>query len=179
MQGLCLLTLWRPWFDLESWAFVCMWAQSNFRYSAKSGSNSTIEAKSSSQVARLVTAVHRKVYTTASHWQTMLGQSSNYAFDYATIMPRNMLNYAELCSVPLCIHAVHRGLRNHAYTHAAPGLSDKAVLCPIKHNVCLNRKIMPTLNVGIRIIIMPEHNFLTKLYYALSIIFVYSPFRKK
>ena len=47
---------------------------------------------------------------------TMLGQSSNYAFDYATIMP-NMLNYAELCSVPLCIHAVHRGLRNHAYTH--------------------------------------------------------------
>ena len=52
-----------------------------------------------------------------SHWRTMLGQSSNYAFDYATIMPTNMLNYGKLCSVPLCIHAVHRGSRNRAYTH--------------------------------------------------------------
>ena len=39
-----------------------------------------------------------------------------------------------------------------------------------KHSVCLNRKIMPTLHVGIRII-MPEHNVLTKFqdyakYYA-------------
>ena len=79
----------------------------------------------------------------------MLGQSSNYAFDYATIMPTNMLNYAELCSVPLCIHAVHRGLRNHAYTHGHALL----FLSKPKDYADLTRW---------NPYIMPEHNNLTK-----------------
>ena len=75
----------------------------------------------------------------------MLGQSSNYAFNYATIMPTRccvMLNYARFHY--MCVFTLYIEIEKPRI-HTRP--------CP-KHNFCLNRKIMPTLHVGIRIILL-------------------------